>query len=262
MIKLAQTHKPKLILLGSSAYPREINFEKFRPIAEEVGAILMADIAHIAGLIIANLHPDPIEWCEIVTSTTHKTLRGPRAGMILCKEKYAKSVDRAVFPMMQGGPLMHIIAAKAVAFQEASQPSFVEYQKEVLKNAKALAQGLMDRGINLISRGTDNHLILIDLRGTQVTGRQLESALDEAGITTSRSAIPFDERKPYDPSGLRLGTPALTTRGMGMDEMGQIADIITHVIENIDNESIIHGVRNQVKELCNSFPLYVRLGYP
>jgi len=259
--RLAREHRPQLILLGASAYPREIDFAAFRPIADEVGALLMADIAHIAGLIVAKLHADPIPPCDLVTTTTHKTLRGPRAGMILCKEGLAKAVDKAVFPMMQGGPLMHVIAAKAVAFKEAAEPEFVEYQKHIVANAKALAEGLMNRGVKLLSGGTDNHLMVVDLRGTAVSGRQLEQALDRVGITTSRSTVPFDERKPYDPSGLRLGTPALTTRGMGPAEMDAIADIIARVTEKIDDAGLQEEVRARVSELCAAFPLYEGLRY-
>jgi glycine hydroxymethyltransferase len=259
--RLAREHKPKLILMGASAYPREIDFAAFRPIADEVGAFLMADIAHIAGLVAAKIHPDPIPPCDIVSSTTHKTLRGPRSGIILCKEAHAKAVDRAVFPMMQGGPLMHVIAAKAVAFKEAAQPDFIEYQKRIVKNAKALADGLAKRGIKLLSGGTDNHLMVVNLRSTPVSGRQLEQALDRVGITTSRSTVPFDERKPFDPSGVRLGTPAMTTRGMGTAEMDRIADIIARVIEKIDDESVAREARKQVEQLCAAFPLYPGLVY-
>ncbi len=259
--RLAREHKPKLILMGASAYPREIDFAAFRPIADEVGAFLMADIAHIAGLVAAKIHPDPIPPCDIVSSTTHKTLRGPRSGIILCKEDHAKAVDRAVFPMMQGGPLMHVIAAKAVAFKEAAQPDFADYQKRIVKNAKALADGLTKRGIKLLSGGTDNHLMVVNLRSTPVSGRQLEQALDRVGITTSRSTVPFDERKPFDPSGVRLGTPALTTRGMGTAEMDRIADIIARIIEKIDDESMAREARKQVEQMCAAFPLYPGLIY-
>jgi len=259
--RLAREHKPKLILMGASAYPREIDFAAFRPIADEVGAFLMADIAHIAGLVAARIHPDPIPPCDIVSSTTHKTLRGPRSGIILCKEAHAKAVDRAVFPMMQGGPLMHVIAAKAVAFKEAAQPDFADYQKRIVKNAQALADGLTRRGIKLLSGGTDNHLMVVNLRSTPVSGRQLEQALDRVGITTSRSTVPFDERKPFDPSGVRLGTPAMTTRGMGTAEMDRIADIIARVIEKIDDESVAREARKQVEQLCAAFPLYPGLVY-
>lgn len=261
VIRLAREHRPKLILLGASAYPREIDFAAFRPIADEVGAFLMADIAHIAGLVVAKLHADPVPVCDLVTTTTHKTLRGPRSGIILCRENLAQAVDKAVFPMMQGGPLMHIIAAKAVAFKEALKPDFKDYQKQVIQNARALADGLMKRNISLISGGTDNHLLLVDLRTRDITGRQLEQALDEIGVTTSRSMVPFDERKPYHTSGLRLGTPALTTRGMGTGEMDRIADIIARMIEKIDDESTRKEARKGVQELCSAFPLYQGLQY-
>jgi len=259
--RLAREHKPKLLLLGASAYPREIDFAAFRPIADEVGAYLMADIAHIAGLVAAKIHPDPIPYCDLVTSTTHKTLRGPRSGIILCKEALAKAVDRAVFPMMQGGPLMHVIAAKAVAFKEALQPEFVAYQKRIVENAKALAEGLMKRGVQLLSGGTDNHLMVVDLRETEVSGRQLERALDIVGVTTSRSTVPFDPRKPFDPSGLRLGTPALTTRGMGPGEMDGIAEVIAQIIEKIDDEATRKEATAKVRRLSEQFPLYEGLKY-
>ncbi len=259
--RLAREQRPKVILLGASAYPREIDFAAFRPIADEVSALLMADIAHIAGLIVAKLHADPVVPCDIVTTTTHKTLRGPRSGMILCKEPLAQAIDRAVFPMMQGGPLMHVIAAKAVAFREAGRAEFIAYQKRIVDNAKALAQGLMDRGVQLISGGTDNHLMLVDLRGTEITGRQLEQTLDRVGITTSRSTVPFDERKPYHTSGVRLGTPAVTTRGMGTAEMDIVADLIARVIERMDDEAVHNEARAKVRELCAAFPLYEGLRY-
>ena len=254
--RLAREHKPKLILLGASAYPREIDFAAFRPIADEVGAYLMADIAHIAGLIATGLLADPVPHCDIVTTTTHKTLRGPRSGIIMCKENLAKAVDRAVFPMMQGGPLMHVIAAKAVAFKLAQQDDFKDYQRRIVDNAKALADALTERGVQLISGGTDNHLMLVDLRGAEITGRQLEKALDEAGVASSRSMVPFDERKPFHSSGVRLGTPALTTRGMGPEQMQEIAGIIAMMINSIDDEAVRAEAHRKVQNLCAEFPLY------
>jgi glycine hydroxymethyltransferase len=252
----AKKHKPKLIVVGASAYPRTIDFEKFREIADKVGAVIMADIAHIAGLVAAGLHPSPVPVCEFVTTTTHKTLRGPRGGMIMCKEDYAKVLNSRVFPGSQGGPLMHIIAAKAVAFKEALKPEFKEYQAQILKNASALAEGLMSEGLRLVSGGTDNHLMLIDLTNKGLTGRDVENALDEAGITTNKNGIPFDTKSPMVTSGIRVGTPALTTRGMGEEEMRTVAGLIASIINDIENESVIADVRGEVKRLCESFPLY------
>lgn len=252
----AKKHKPKLIVVGASAYPRIIDFEKFREIADKTGAAIMADIAHIAGLVTAGLHPSPVPVCEYVTTTTHKTLRGPRGGMIMCKEDYAKVLNSRVFPGSQGGPLMHIIAAKAVAFKEALKPEFKEYQSQIVKNAKALAEGLISHGLRLVSGGTDNHLMLIDLTDKGLTGRDVEDALDEAGITTNKNGIPFDTKSPMVTSGIRLGTPALTTRGMCEKEMRIIAGLIASVIDDIENESLIADVRSEVKKLCDNFPLY------
>jgi len=252
----AKKHKPKLIVVGASAYPRIIDFEKFREIADKTGAAIMADIAHIAGLVTAGLHPSPVPVCEFVTTTTHKTLRGPRGGMIMCKEDYAKVLNSRVFPGSQGGPLMHIIAAKAVAFKEALKPEFKEYQSQIVKNAKALAEGLISHGLRLVSGGTDNHLMLIDLTDKGLTGRDVEDALDEAGITTNKNGIPFDTKSPMVTSGIRLGTPALTTRGMCEKEMRIIAGLIASVIDDIENESLIADVRSEVKKLCDNFPLY------
>jgi glycine hydroxymethyltransferase len=252
----AKKHKPKLIVVGASAYPRIIDFEKFREIADKTGAAIMADIAHIAGLVAAGLHPSPVPVCEYVTTTTHKTLRGPRGGMIMCKEDYAKVLNSRVFPGSQGGPLMHIIAAKAVAFKEALEPDFKEYQAQIVKNAKALAGGLVSKGLRLVSGGTDNHLMLIDLTDKGLTGRDVEDALDRAGITTNKNGIPFDTKSPMVTSGIRLGTPALTTRGMGEKEMRIIAGLIASIIDDIENESLIADVRGEVKRLCESFPLY------
>jgi glycine hydroxymethyltransferase len=252
----AKKHKPKLIVVGASAYPRTIDFEKFREIADKTGAVIMADIAHIAGLVAAGLHPSPVPVCEFVTTTTHKTLRGPRGGMIMCKEDYAKVLNSRVFPGSQGGPLMHIIAAKAVAFKEALEPEFKTYQAQIVKNATALAEGLMSEGLRLVSGGTDNHLMLIDLTDKGLTGRDVENALDEAGITTNKNGIPFDTKSPMVTSGIRLGTPALTTRGMGEKEMRTVAGLIASIINDIENESVIADVRSEVKRLCESFPLY------
>jgi glycine hydroxymethyltransferase len=252
----AKKHKPKLIVVGASAYPRIIDFEKFREIADMTGAAIMADIAHIAGLVTAGLHPSPVPVCEFVTTTTHKTLRGPRGGMIMCKEDYAKVLNSRVFPGSQGGPLMHIIAAKAVAFKEALKPEFKEYQAQIVKNATALAEGLISHGLRLVSGGTDNHLMLIDLTDKGLTGRDVEDALDEAGITTNKNGIPFDTKSPMVTSGIRLGTPALTTRGMCEKEMRIIAGLIASIIDDIENESLIADVRGEVKRLCENFPLY------
>ncbi|MBN2283624.1 MAG: serine hydroxymethyltransferase [Deltaproteobacteria bacterium] len=252
----ARKHKPKLIVVGASAYPRTIDFEKFREIADMTGAVIMADIAHIAGLVTAGLHPSPVPVCEFVTTTTHKTLRGPRGGMIMCTEDHAKVLNSRVFPGSQGGPLMHIIAAKAVAFKEALQPEFKEYQKQIVKNAAALADGLMEAGIRLVSGGTDNHLMLIDLTDKGLTGRDVEAALDRAGITTNKNGIPFDTKSPMITSGIRLGTPALTTRGMKEDDMRIIAGLIASIINDVENESLIGRVRGSVRELCERFPLY------
>ncbi|MBW2672430.1 MAG: serine hydroxymethyltransferase [Deltaproteobacteria bacterium] len=252
----AKRHKPKIIVVGASAYPRTIDFEAFRRIADQVGAVIMADIAHIAGLVAVGLHPSPVPVCEFVTTTTHKTLRGPRGGMIMCKEAFAKVVDSRIFPGSQGGPLMHVIAAKAVAFKEALEPSFKEYQLQILKNAKALAEALTEGGLRLVSGGTDNHLILIDLTDKGVTGRDVEAALDKAGITTNKNGIPFDTQGPMVTSGIRLGTPALTTRGMKEEEMRTIARLITSIIGDVGSEDRISKVKGEVAALCEGFPLY------
>lgn len=254
MRKIAHECKPKLIVAGASAYPREIKFDVISEIAKEVGAIFMVDMAHIAGLVAAGLHQNPVKYADIVTTTTHKTLRGPRGGMILCKEEYAKAVDKAIFPGNQGGPLEHIIAAKAVSFKEALSPEFKEYQKRIVENAKALADALLSKGIKLVSGGTDNHLMLIDLRGTGVTGKELEHRLDEVYITANKNAIPYDPEKPFVTSGVRVGTPAVTTRGLGVKEMEQIAEFIYLCITDFENkkEEIIAGV----KAITDKFPLY------
>jgi glycine hydroxymethyltransferase len=256
--KLAKEHKPKMIIVGASAYPRTLDFQKFRKIADEVGALIMADIAHIAGLVATGLHPTPIPVCEYVTSTTHKTLRGPRGGLIMCKEAYAKTLNSRVFPGSQGGPLMHIIAAKAVAFKEALKPEFKEYQKQIIKNAQAMADELKNQGFRLVSGGTDNHMMLVDLTAKGVTGKEAQEALDRAAITVNKNGIPFDTKGPQVTSGIRIGTPAVTTRGMKENEMRQIASYIADVIKNINNEQKIQAVAQKVKTLCAQFPLYQR----
>jgi len=250
---LAIKNKPKMIVAGASAYPREIDFSIFRSIADEVGAYLMADIAHIAGLVVADLHQSPIPYCHFVTTTTHKTLRGPRGGLILCTEEYARSIDKTIFPGIQGGPLMHVIAAKAVCFKQAMTEEFKEYQKQIIKNAKALANNLMKLGYNLVSGGTDNHLMLVDLRNKGITGKQAENALEEAGITVNKNTIPFDPQKPMITSGIRIGTPAVTTRGMKEKEMEEIAEMIDIVLSNTENREIKEEVRRKVENLCGKF---------
>ncbi len=263
LIEQAEKVKPKLIVAGASAYPRTLDFAKFREAADAAGALLMVDIAHIAGLIVAGLHPSPVPYADFVTSTTHKTLRGPRGGMIMCKEKYAADLDRTVMPGIQGGPLMHIIAAKAVAFQEALQPEFKDYQKQIIANAKALADGLMKRGHKLVSGGTDTHLMLLSFidkvraDGKNITGKMVEKALDKANITANKNTVPFDPEKPFVTSGIRLGTPALTTRGMKEPEMEEIAGLIDRVIVNLGDKDTYAKVAEDVNELCRRFPLYV-----
>ena len=252
--RLTLKHKPKLIVSGASSYPRIIDFERFRRIADLVGAKLMADMAHIAGMVAVGLHPTPVPYADVVTSTLHKTLRGPRSGFILCRRQLASSIDAAVFPEMQGGPLMHVIAAKAVALYEAMQPSFVEYQRAVLNNALVLATELQRLGLRLVSGGTDNHLILVDLTDTGVTGKEAEEALGRTGIVVNRNAIPFDPRPPRVTSGIRLGTPAVTTRGFGSEEMKQIASLIVKVITNIGDDNIQRQVREEVGQICQRFP--------
>ena len=252
--RIAKECKPKLIIAGGSAYSRTIDFKRFREIADEVGAILMVDMAHIAGLVAAGLHPSPVPYADVVTTTTHKTLRGPRGGMILCKEKYAKAIDKAVFPGTQGGPLMHIIAAKAVAFGEALKPEFKIYQRRIINNAKALANGLTARGLSLVSGGTDNHLMLLKLTRTGVTGKELESRLDKVHITANKNTIPYDPESPFITSGLRLGTPAVTSRGFIETEMDVIADYIYKTITNFDATE--ETIRKGALELCVSHPIY------
>jgi len=264
--EIALQKKPKLILAGASAYPRKIDFKAFREIADEIGAYFMADIAHIAGLIATNLHPDAIPFCDIITTTTHKTLRGPRGAMIMCtkedrlhpndKKNLAQKIDFAVFPGMQGGPLDHIIAAKAVAFGEALKPKFKKYQAQIIKNAAELAKELKNQGMRLISGGTDNHLLLVDVSAIGISGKQAETALDKVGICCNKNMIPFDKRNPYDPSGIRLGTPALTARGMKKEQMKIIGQLIGKVLKNIDNNKIMQEVKHIVKDLTNQFPIY------
>jgi len=252
--ELAMTNKPKMIIAGASAYPRIIDFEKVGEIAREAGAYLMVDMAHIAGLVAAGLHPSPIPHADIVTTTTHKTLRGPRGGMILCKEQYAKDIDKAVFPGTQGGPLMHVIAAKAVSFKEALDPTFKEYSNQVIKNAQALAKALTDRGFNLVSGGTDNHLILVDLQNMDITGKEAEHRLDDIGITCNKNAVPFDPRSPFVTSGIRLGSSAVTTRGFTEADMEETGELISMVIKDYDNKK--EEVVARVKALAEKYPLY------
>ncbi len=254
--KLALENSPKLIIVGWSAYPRDIDFKKFREIADECGALLMADIAHPSGLVVAGLYSDPIPHCDFVTTTTHKTLRGPRGGMVMMKEEYAKVINSRVFPGTQGGPLMHVIAAKAVAFQEALQPEFIDYQKQIVKNAKRMGAKLMESGFKLVSGGTDNHLVLVDLRDTDITGNIAEETLDKAGITVNKNAVPFDPQPPAVTSGIRIGTPAITTRGLKEDEMDIVAGWITEAFENRDNDEVLRRIKGEVKDLCSSFPVY------
>jgi glycine hydroxymethyltransferase len=254
--RLAVEHKPKLIVVGASAYPRTIDFEAFRRVADQVGAMIMVDMAHIAGLIAAGLHPNPVPYAEFVTTTTHKTLRGPRGGMILCREEFAKKINSNIFPGIQGGPLMHVIAAKAVAFKEALSPEFKDYSAQVVKNAKALAEGLVKRGFNLVSGGTDTHLMLVDLSGTEITGKVAEGTLESAGITVNKNAVPFDMRSPFVTSGFRIGTPATTTRGLKEAEMEMVAAWIDRALKNVGNEVELTVIRSEVKELCKTFPLY------
>ena len=259
ILQLAKKHRPKLIVCGASAYSRTIDFERFRAIADEVGAMLMADIAHIAGLVAAGLHPDPVPHCDIVTATTHKTMRGPRGGIILCREKYAKAIDSCVFPGMQGGPLMHVVAGKAVALKEALAPEFVSYQEQIIKNAKALASAMEKLGYRIVAGGTDNHMMLVDLRHLGVTGKEASSALGEAGITVNKNLIPFDPLPQAKTSGIRLGTPATTTRGMREPEMELIASFIDRVLRDPSDRSAQRGVRYEVYELTDRFPIYAGL---
>ena len=257
--KLAKEHKPKVIIVGASAYPRVIDPVKFREIADEVDAKIMTDIAHPAGLVAAGLYPSPIPHSEFVTTTTHKTLRGPRGGMIICKEEYAKEVNKKIFPGIQGGPLMHVIAAKAVAFKEALSNEFVSYQKQVIANAKYLAQFLSTNGIKIVSGGTDTHLVLVDLRPQDITGKDAEAALEKAGITVNKNTVPFETRSPFVTSGVRIGTPALTTRGMKEQEMEQIGEMIIQTLDKIEDENFHKETRKKVRDLCDQFPLHLEL---
>ena len=254
--KKAIESKPKMILAGASAYPRTIDFTKFREICDEVGAILMVDMAHIAGLVAAGEHPSPVPVSEFVTSTTHKTLRGPRSGMILCREEFAKKINSMIFPGIQGGPLMHVIAAKAVAFLEALKPEFKVYQKNIVKNAAKLSEELASRGFRIVSGGTDNHLMLVDLSDKNITGKEAEICLDKAGITVNKNLIPFDKKSPFVTSGVRLGTPSVTTRGMGEKEMTRVADMIDRAISSCGDDAKLASIKNEVREFLTAFPLY------
>jgi glycine hydroxymethyltransferase len=254
--RLAEEHKPKMIVAGASAYSRVIDFARFRQIADSVGALLMVDMAHYSGLIAAGVYPNPCEHADIVTSTTHKTLRGPRSGMILCRSQYAAAVDKTVFPGVQGGPLVHIMAAKAVCFLEASQPEFVQYQKQVIANARVLSQALQDEGFRIVSGGTDSHLVLVDVFAKGVRGRDAENALDHAWITANKNAIPFDTNPPLNPSGIRLGSPAVTTRGFQEPEMRKVAGLIAETLSNIGDAETVERVRKGVRDLTDTFPLY------
>jgi glycine hydroxymethyltransferase len=256
MRDLAREHKPKLILGGATVYPRIVDWAKMREIADEVGAVFVVDMAHIAGLVAAGEHPSPVPYADFVTTTTHKTLRGPRGGLVLCKEQWAKGIDKSVFPGMQGGPLMHVIAAKAVALKEAATPEFNAYQKQIRKNAKALAAAVAEAGFRLVAGGTDNHLMLVDLRPKNLTGKTAQSVLDEAGITTNKNLVPYDTAKPFVTSGLRLGTPAVTTRGMTEAEMPEIADLIDRALAAKEDEAGLAAIRREVKALCDRFPLW------
>ncbi|HKB13346.1 MAG TPA: serine hydroxymethyltransferase [Vicinamibacterales bacterium] len=254
--RLADEHKPKMIVVGASAYPRVIEFERIRAAAERVGAAMFTDMAHIAGLVAAGIHPSPIPHSDFVTTTTHKTLRGPRGGMVLCREQYAKDLDRSVFPGVQGGPLMHIIAAKAVCFKEAAEPAFADYQRQVIANARRLASALTGAGFRLVSGGTDNHLMLVDVFSKGITGKVAEAALGKAGITVNKNAIPFDQHPPMVASGIRIGTPAVTTRGMREAEMDTIGELITRALQAPEDDRALGMVRAEVESLCRTFPLY------
>ncbi len=256
MRKIAQEHKPKMIIGGGSAYSRQIDFKTMADIAHEVGAIFMVDMAHFAGLVAAGLHPNPVEYADIVTTTTHKTLRGPRGGMIMCKEEYAKAIDKSIFPGIQGGPLMHVIAAKAVAFGEALQPEFKEYAKQVIVNAQTLAEALQQEGFTIVSGGTDTHVLLVDLRTVGLTGKVAEHVLDEVGITCNKNTIPFDPESPFVTSGIRLGTPALTTRGLNAEDMKEIASIISLVLKQPEDAAVLAEAKQRVATLCETYPMY------
>ncbi|WP_374988564.1 serine hydroxymethyltransferase [Priestia megaterium] len=259
VLEKARTHKPKLIVAGASAYPRAIDFKRFREIADEVGAYLMVDMAHIAGLVAAGLHQNPVPHAHFVTTTTHKTLRGPRGGMILCKEEFVKKIDKSIFPGIQGGPLMHVIAAKAVAFGEALQDDFKHYAQNIIDNANRLAEGLKKEGFALVSEGTDNHLVLIDVSSMNLTGKVAEKALDDVGITTNKNTIPYDEQSPFVTSGIRIGTAAVTTRGFGLEEMDEIASIIGLTLKNIEDEEKLAEAKTRVEALTSKFEMYKSL---
>ena len=254
--RLAKEQRPKLIVAGASAYPRIIDYARFRKIADEIGALFMVDMAHIAGLVAAGLHPSPVPYADFVTTTTHKTLRGPRGGMVLCRAEHAKTIDSKVFPGMQGGPLMHVIAAKAVALKEALSPEFKSYQQQIVTNARVLAQALMSQGFRLTSGGTDNHLMLVDLRKSELTGKVAQETLDRARITVNKNAVPFDTRSPFVTSGIRIGTPAVTTRGMKEKEMEQIGDFIGRALNHVTDEQVLQTIAGEVGELCRKFPVY------
>ncbi len=254
--RLAEEHRPKLIVVGASAYPRTIDFPAFRAIADKVGAVVMVDMAHIAGLVAGGVHPSPVPYAEFVTTTTHKTLRGPRGGMILCREEFAKTVNSQIFPGIQGGPLMHVIAAKAVAFKEALQPQFKTYQQQIVKNAKVLSEALMARGFKLTSGGTDNHLMLVNFTGTEITGKAAEEALDKAGITVNKNTVPFETRSPFVTSGVRIGTPACTTHGLKETEMELVAGFVADAVANIGNDEALAAIKLRVHEMMQRFPLY------
>lgn len=253
VLEIAKKERPKLIVAGASAYPRKIDFKRFKEIAEEVDALLMVDMAHIAGIVAAGLHQNPVEYADVVTSTTHKTLRGPRGGIILCKEEHKKKVDSGVFPGLQGGPLMHIIAAKAVAFKEALEPSFVDYQKQILANAQAMAEVLLNEGVRLVSGGTDNHLLLLDMRPLNMTGQEAETRLNSLGLAVNKNTIPYDPEKPTVTSGLRIGTPAMTTRGLKEDAMAEVAQIMADALKKTKSDD---NIRDRVRQICEAYPLY------
>jgi len=256
LARLAAEHKPKMIIAGGSAYPRTLDFPLFRQIADSVGALLLVDMAHFSGLVAAGLHPNPCEWADIVTSTTHKTLRGPRSGLILSKEKYGAGIDKSLFPGVQGGPLVHVIAAKAVCFHEAATPEFVAYSRQVLANARTLAESLREAGFRIVSGGTDTHLLLVDVFARGIRGKEAQSALESANITANRNAIPFDQNPPFNPSGMRFGSPAVTTRGFREPEIREVARLIARILDNIQSEEVVTEVRRAVRVLTDRFPLY------
>lgn len=256
LAELARRRRPRLIIAGASAYPRIIDFKRFREIADEIGAYLMVDMAHIAGLVAAGVHPSPVPCADFVTTTTHKTLRGPRGGMILCRGEHAKSIDSKVFPGLQGGPLMHVIAAKAVALKEALSPAFKLYQQQIVKNARALGSALIGDGFRLVSGGTDNHLMLVDLRQSELTGKVAQETLDKARITVNKNTVPFETRSPFVTSGIRIGTPAVTTRGMKEGEMAMIAGFMSRALNHVGDERVLRSIADDVREFCKKFPVY------